>query len=63
MFVCPFDAHICQIPACRSGVCEMTGTKPLIACIECGQVTEISPGFRLCIECMFVDTSITAEVS
>lgn len=62
MFVCPFDAHICDKPACRTGICEMTGTERLLSCIECGRVTEYSPGFRLCVECVFVDVSTNAKV-
>ena len=61
VFVCPFDAHWCSLPACRTGVCEITNEKPLIACLECGVVTASSPGLRLCIDCFGVLVEATID--
>lgn len=61
MFVCPYDAHWCNLPACRTGSCELTGEMPLIACIGCGAVVETAPRFRLCVECLVVEIDDTKE--
>jgi hypothetical protein len=52
MFVCPYDAHWCQLQDCRAGVCQMTGELPLIACISCGAVVERARTFRVCVACV-----------
>lgn len=62
MFVCPCDAHWCNLSACRAGACELTGETPLIACSECGAIVETSPGFRLCVDCLVEFNNINEGV-
>jgi hypothetical protein len=61
MFVCPYDARWCNRTACRTGSCELTGERPFIACIGCGAVTETSPGFRLCVDCLILESGDAEE--
>lgn len=61
MLVCPFDAHWCNLSACRAGACELTGAQPLTACIECGAVIETLPSLALCVQCMVVELSVVEK--
>jgi hypothetical protein len=61
VYVCPFDAHWCDLPACRMGACEITTTQPLIACLGCGAVIASLTGFRLCFDCFDVQPKETMD--
>jgi len=61
MFLCPYDAQWCGRPACRSGVCELTGERPSVACINCGGLVVRSLRIRLCAECVAAEATENEE--
>jgi hypothetical protein len=56
MYLCPYDANWCTRPGCRCGICELTGERPSVACINCGGLLAGSLRVRLCAECVLVET-------
>jgi hypothetical protein len=61
MFVCPHDMHWCDLAACRSDGCQLSGERPLIECHGCGALIIRATTFGLCVECITVDIEQTKE--
>jgi hypothetical protein len=55
MFVCPQDMHWCDLTACRSDGCQLSGEDPLVSCHACGAFIVRSTAFGLCVECVTVE--------
>jgi hypothetical protein len=61
MFVCPHDMHWCDLAACRSDGCRLSGERPLIACYGCGALVVRATRFGFCVECITVEIEQTKE--
>ena len=53
--------HWCDLAACRSDGCQLSGERPLIACHGCGALIIRATTFGLCVECITVDMEQTKE--
>jgi len=61
MFVCPQDMHWCDLPACRSEGCKMSGERPLLLCDGCGAFVVRATAFGLCIDCITIEIQTQKE--
>jgi hypothetical protein len=55
MFVCPQDMHWCDLAACRSDGCQLSGEGPFLSCYGCGALVVRTTAFGLCVECITVE--------
>lgn len=51
MVICPYDCGYCTKASCLVEGCEQTGTPPLDACEECGEVVLVVHRVIRCVLC------------
>jgi hypothetical protein len=63
MFVCPHDMHWCDLTACRSDGCQLSGERPFLLCHGCGAFIVRGVAFGLCVECVAIEIEPQKERS